>query len=126
MGFMDNKELVQVAASRIEHVAPDFLFVGLGAPKQEYWIDNHRHLCNGVMVGVGGSFELIAGVTKRAPVALQRAGFEWLWRLAMDPRRLWKRYLMGNTVFVLLVFRQWVLGLMTNNPPEDDSCQIGR
>jgi len=60
------------------------------------------------MLGVGGSFELIAGMTKRAPLLFQRLGLEWLWRLAVEPRRLWKRYLVGNTVFVLVVLRQYL------------------
>jgi N-acetylglucosaminyldiphosphoundecaprenol N-acetyl-beta-D-mannosaminyltransferase len=108
MGFSEDEELDRTVASRIEAAAPDVLFVGFGAPKQELWIDEHRALPVGVMVGVGGSFELVAGITRRAPIFFQKAGLEWLWRVGMEPGRLWKRYLIGNTLFVLVVLRQWM------------------
>lgn len=114
MGFMDNPKLAAEVCERIQQAAPDFLFVGLGAPKQEYWIHSNSGLNAKVMVGVGGSFELVAGVTQRAPLLMQKAGLEWLWRLVMEPRRLWKRYLVGNTVFVLVVFQQWVSQMFAN------------
>jgi N-acetylglucosaminyldiphosphoundecaprenol N-acetyl-beta-D-mannosaminyltransferase len=107
MGFTEDTALDEQAAARIRQAAPDILFVGLGAPKQEYWIHDHLDLPAKVMLGVGGSFELIAGMTKRAPLVWQRSGLEWLWRLAVEPRRLWKRYLVGNSVFVLVVLRQY-------------------
>jgi len=59
------------------------------------------------MMGIGGSFEFVAGFRKRAPLLVQKLGFEWFWRLCMEPRRLWKRYLVGNTIFLFVVFRQW-------------------
>jgi N-acetylglucosaminyldiphosphoundecaprenol N-acetyl-beta-D-mannosaminyltransferase len=72
---------------------PDVLLVGLGAPKQEIWIAEHKHALGvPVAIGVGGSFEMAAGVHKRAPVALQRAGLEWLYRFAQEPVRLFERY----------------------------------
>lgn len=108
MGFTEDAALDEQAASRIRQAAPDILFVGLGAPKQEYWIHDHLDLPAKVMLGVGGSFELIAGMTKRAPLVFQRLGFEWLWRLCVEPRRLWKRYLVGNTIFLLVVLRQYL------------------
>jgi len=107
MGFMDDPALSAEAAARVDAAAPDFLFVGLGAPKQEYWIQGHLNTSAKAMIGVGGSFELIAGITTRAPLLFQRNGLEWLWRLAVEPGRLWKRYLVGNTLFIALVFRQW-------------------
>jgi len=78
MGFMDNPKLSAEVCARIQQAAPDFLFVGLGAPKQEYWIRDNSGLSAKVMVGVGGSFELVAGVTKRAPLLMQKMGREWL------------------------------------------------
>jgi N-acetylglucosaminyldiphosphoundecaprenol N-acetyl-beta-D-mannosaminyltransferase len=106
-GFLsDPAQCVQIA-NRIELAKPDILFVGLGAPKQEYWIERHCHLPAKVMIGIGGSFELVAGFRKRAPLLLQRAGFEWFWRLCMEPRRLWRRYLVGNTLFIMVVLQQW-------------------
>ena len=108
MGFDQDPPLDAAVCSRIEQASPDLLFVGLGAPKQEYWIHNHRYLRAKVMVGVGGSFELVAGMTKRAPLFWQKSGLEWLWRLCMEPKRLWKRYLVGNTIFVFVVLRQYL------------------
>jgi N-acetylglucosaminyldiphosphoundecaprenol N-acetyl-beta-D-mannosaminyltransferase len=106
-GFTEDAEECNRVADRIGAAKPDLLFVGLGAPKQEYWIERYAHLPAKVMMGIGGSFEFTAGFRKRAPIVIQKTGFEWLWRLCMEPRRLWRRYLVGNTIFVFLVFRQW-------------------
>ncbi len=112
-GFLQGDlALQQEVARRITDAKPDLLFVALGAPAQEYWIERNAHLPVKVMMGVGGSFELVAGFQKRAPLLLQNAGFEWLWRLAREPRRLWRRYLFGNTLFIYLVLRQ----LLQNQP----------
>lgn len=108
MGFMYNPALDAEVTDRIREAAPDILFVAFGAPKQEIWIDEHRDLPVGAMVSVGGSFELISGMTRRAPLFFQRAGLEWFWRLMMEPRRLWKRYLVGNTLFLSLLLRMCV------------------
>ena len=106
-----NFENSQAEIVRIEQIikkaAPDILFVGLGAPKQEKWIEAHyRRLNVPLSVGIGGSFELISGMVYRSPKWMQKAGLEWLFRLIVEPRRLWKRYLIGNTVFVWLVIKQ--------------------
>lgn len=106
-GFLENPDECDRVAGRIESARPDLLFVGLGAPKQEYWIERHAYLPAKVMMGIGGSFELVSGFRKRAPLLIQKTGFEWLWRLCMEPRRLWKRYLVGNCVFLFVVFKQW-------------------
>lgn len=78
------------------------LFVGLGCPKQEIWMSNHRGKINAVMLGVGAAFDFHAGVKPQAPAWMQRLGLEWLYRLYIEPRRLWKRYLYHNPRFVLL------------------------
>jgi N-acetylglucosaminyldiphosphoundecaprenol N-acetyl-beta-D-mannosaminyltransferase len=106
-GFLEDPDECNRVADRIESAKPDLLFVGLGAPKQEYWIERYAHLPAKVMMGIGGSFEFVAGFRRRAPLVVQKVGFEWLWRLCMEPRRLWKRYLIGNSIFLFLVFRQW-------------------
>jgi N-acetylglucosaminyldiphosphoundecaprenol N-acetyl-beta-D-mannosaminyltransferase len=105
-GFDGDPALDKEVADRINEAAPDIVFVALGAPKAEYWIEEHLHLNAKVMIGVGGSFELVGGITKRAPIYWQKAGCEWLWRLCMEPRRLWKRYLIGNLQFLAVVLRQ--------------------
>lgn len=83
------------------------VFVGLGAPKQERWMNEHRGRVPAVMVGVGAAFDFHAGLLQRAPRWMQRAGLEWFYRLLQEPRRLWKRYLVTNTVFVVRVARQF-------------------
>lgn len=77
------------------------LFVGLGCPKQEKWMAMHRQRLPMVMVGVGAAFDYHAGTLERAPTSWQRAGLEWLYRLAMEPKRLGRRYLVTNTLFLL-------------------------
>jgi N-acetylglucosaminyldiphosphoundecaprenol N-acetyl-beta-D-mannosaminyltransferase len=77
------------------------LMVGLGCPKQEIWIASHRQQLRAVMLGVGAAFDYHAGTLKRAPLWWQRHGLEWLFRLAMEPSRLLKRYLLTNTLFLL-------------------------
>ena len=87
---------------------PDILFVGFGAPKQEVWTDRNRHrLKTGVICMVGGTFDFLARKTIRAPRWMQEAGLEWFWRLCHEPKRLWKRYLIGNLIFLGLVWKEW-------------------
>ncbi len=95
----------------IQDAAPDILFVGLGAPKQEKWIARHyEELGVPVSIGIGVSFEFVAGMVKRAPQWMQKTGLEWLFRLISEPGRLWKRYLVGNVYFAYLVMKQFVWG----------------
>jgi N-acetylglucosaminyldiphosphoundecaprenol N-acetyl-beta-D-mannosaminyltransferase len=95
--------------SEIEHSAPDLLCVAFGAPKQEIWMQENRgRLRVGAILPVGAAFDTQAGLRRRAPRWVQRMALEWLFRLMMEPRRLGRRYLVGNTQFILLVLRQWV------------------
>ena len=80
---------------------PDFIWVGLGAPKQENWMAAHKDKLNGLMLGVGAAFDFHAGAIKRAPEWMQKCGLEWLYRLSQDPKRLFKRYLVTNTKFLI-------------------------
>ena len=86
------------------------LFVGLGCPKQERWMAEHRGRVRAVMLGVGAAFDFLAGTKPRAPRWMQNAGLEWLFRLMSEPRRLWKRYVKHNPRFVFL-FGLQLLGL---------------
>jgi N-acetylglucosaminyldiphosphoundecaprenol N-acetyl-beta-D-mannosaminyltransferase len=89
--------------SQINKAAPDILWVGLGSPKQDYWMKEHRaRLDVPVMIGVGAAFDFLAGTKKQAPRWMRRAGLEWFFRLCSEPGRLWKRYLVGNTKFIYL------------------------
>jgi N-acetylglucosaminyldiphosphoundecaprenol N-acetyl-beta-D-mannosaminyltransferase len=85
------------------------VFVGLGCPKQEKWMAEHRGRIQAVMIGVGAAFDYHAGVMRRAPVWWQQHGLEWLYRLGSEPRRLFKRYMVTNALFVVGFLRQ-VLG----------------
>jgi N-acetylglucosaminyldiphosphoundecaprenol N-acetyl-beta-D-mannosaminyltransferase len=106
-GFEKNPTELDRINTAIQTGAPHILFVGLGAPKQEYWIfDNYKALDVPISVGIGVSFEFVAGVVERAPKLMQSLGLEWLFRLLVEPRRLWQRYIVGNTVFVSLIIRQ--------------------
>ncbi|MBX9660989.1 MAG: WecB/TagA/CpsF family glycosyltransferase [Nitrospiraceae bacterium] len=84
---------------RIERSGAQLVFVGLGCPKQEIWMAQHRGRIHAVMMGVGAAFDFHAGVTRRAPLWMQRVGLEWLHCLFSEPKRLWRRYLITNTVF---------------------------
>jgi len=96
---------------QINQSRPDILWIGLGSPKQDYWMYNHRgKLDVPVMVGVGAAFDFISGFKKQAPFWMQRNGLEWLFRLCSEPRRLWKRYILGNTFFIYLLLKEKVLG----------------
>jgi N-acetylglucosaminyldiphosphoundecaprenol N-acetyl-beta-D-mannosaminyltransferase len=91
----------------IRAAQPDILFVAMGSPQKEYWIADHRdELGVPLSMGVGGAVDVIAGVTKRAPRWMQQAGLEWFYRLAQEPRRLWRRYLLTNVQFCLLLARE--------------------
>ena len=88
---------------------PHMLFVGMPTPFKETWCERHRHrLGVPVIMGVGGSFDVLAGFIKRAPRWVQSLGLEWLWRLLMEPRKLWKRYLTTNSEFIWLAGREIV------------------
>jgi len=108
-GFQDDPlENARIAAT-VHDADPHVLFVGLGAPKQELWIYRNREALNvPVSIGVGVSFEFVAGMVKRAPRPLQKLGLEWGWRLAMEPRRLWRRYLVDDREFFGLLWKQYV------------------
>lgn len=84
----------------INATSPDFLWVGLGAPKQEIWMADHQGRVKGMMVGVGAAFDYFAGNIKRAPEWMQKANLEWLYRLVQDPKRLFKRYFLTNSKFI--------------------------
>ncbi len=93
--------------TRINEAAPDILWVGLGAPKQELWMAEHQdRLKVPLMIGVGAAFDFHAGYKKRAPLWMQKSGLEWAWRLMSEPRRLWKRYLIDDMPFFWYILKQ--------------------
>ena len=84
----------------INNSNPDFVWIGLGAPKQEKWMAAHQGKIDGLMVGVGAAFDYYAGNIKRAPQWMQKTNLEWLYRLMQDPKRLFKRYFVTNSKFI--------------------------
>ena len=93
--------------ARINQADPDIVWVGLGTPKQERWMADHHLALNAhVLVGVGAAFDMHAGVLKQAPRWMQQSGLEWVYRLAIEPQRLWRRYLLNIPQFVLALVRR--------------------
>ena len=106
-GFEKDESQQRKVEDCILAAKPDLLFVGLGAPKQEYWMHRYaRTLGVPVSMGVGGSFEMVGGAVRRAPAWIRNLGCEWLHRLLSEPNRMWRRYLIGNLQFVFIVLLQ--------------------
>lgn len=104
-GYFRDDEHAKVV-SEIRESGADVLFVGMPTPFKEEWCHQYKEqLGVPVQIGVGGSFDVLAGFVSRAPVYLQTLGMEWSWRLMMEPRKLWRRYLISNTAFVWLTMR---------------------
>ncbi|MCX5770572.1 MAG: WecB/TagA/CpsF family glycosyltransferase [Candidatus Hydrogenedentes bacterium] len=104
-GFEKDPALNGEVVQRLADSGADICFIALGSPKQEIWMhQNSGRSRVPVMIGVGASFDFVAGRVKRAPVWMQRTGLEWFWRLCHEPRRLWRRYLIYDTLFF------WLLG----------------
>lgn len=102
---------------RINAAAPDYVWVGLGTPKQDLWLAGFRgELDATALLAVGAAFEIVSGARRRAPVWMQRVGLEWLFRLMLEPRRLFRRYAEANVRFVWLVLRETVRGRRLRRP----------
>ena len=106
-GYFKKEEEADVAR-QISDSGAQLLFVAITSPKKENFMYAHRDLLSKVnfTMGVGGTFDVIAGFTKRAPVWMQNIGMEWFYRFAQEPRRMWKRYLVGNSKFIALVMKE--------------------
>lgn len=106
---LDAAEADELTSSLVATRA-DVMWVGLSTPKQEkFMAEFHRLLASGIMIGVGAAFDIHAGRTVQAPRWMQRSGLEWLFRLLTEPRRLWKRYLVNNPMFVARLLEQWLM-----------------
>jgi N-acetylglucosaminyldiphosphoundecaprenol N-acetyl-beta-D-mannosaminyltransferase len=98
----------QQVVDAVRQARPHFLFLAIPSPRKEYWLSRHlERLQVPFVMGVGGTFDVVAGKVRRAPRWAQRIGCEWVYRLAQEPKRMWKRYLRGNSAFILLTLKQW-------------------
>lgn len=97
---------VQDFIDQINESGANVVLVGMGCPKQETWMAKNSKNINATLLGVGGAFSVYAGMVKRAPRWMQRFSLEWLYRLLQEPGRMWKRYLVTNTLFIFLVAKQ--------------------
>lgn len=102
------KEEEQQIAEQISESGANILFVAISSPTKENFLYENKKLLNKInfVMGVGGSFDVVAGVVKRAPLWMQKAGLEWFYRFVQEPKRMWKRYLIGNAKFILLVLKE--------------------
>jgi N-acetylglucosaminyldiphosphoundecaprenol N-acetyl-beta-D-mannosaminyltransferase len=123
-GFRDGYFGPDVHLSIVEEIRttrPDMLFVGMPSPFKETWCERHRQRLDvPIIIGVGGSFDVLAGFIRRAPRMLQSLGLEWFWRLLMEPRKLWKRYLTNNSEFIWLAGRE-IVARRWGRPPVTQS-----
>lgn len=106
-GYFIKEEEPQIA-KQISDSGANILFVAISSPTKENFIYDNKALLKNVsfIMGVGGSFDVVAGKVKRAPIWMQKTGLEWFYRFLQEPRRMWKRYLVGNTKFILLVLKE--------------------
>jgi len=106
-GYFTREDEPEIA-QQIANSGAQMLFVAITSPIKENFLYNHRELLKDVpfVMGVGGSFDVVSGLTKRAPVWMQNAGLEWFYRFLQEPKRMWKRYLVGNSTFIWLVLKE--------------------
>lgn len=107
-GYFKDEESEKIA-KEINKSGADVLFVAFSSPKKEYWISKYMNIMQvPFAMGVGGSFDVIAGKTRRAPIWMQKSGLEWFYRFIQEPRRMFKRYIKGNFNFIKLVLKNKV------------------
>lgn len=106
-GYYEKGEEKEIAQQIVDSGA-QLLFVAITSPKKENFLNDNKEVLKKVnfIMGVGGSFDVVAGLTKRAPVWMQKNGLEWFYRFMQEPKRMWKRYLIGNTKFIILVLKE--------------------
>lgn len=104
-GYFKENDEEEIVRNMSESCA-DMMFVAFSSPKKEYWVNKYLQQLNiPFVMGVGGSFDVVAGITDRAPLWMQNHGLEWFYRFIQEPRRMWKRYIVGNAKFVALTYK---------------------
>ena len=105
-GYFDHAEESAAVIEKINAVNPNIVLVAFGAPVQEKWIHKHHtQIDSNILIGVGGLFDFYSGDKKRAPLWMRKSGIEWMYRLYLEPGRLWRRYIIGNPLFMLRILR---------------------
>ncbi|KRF54321.1 UDP-N-acetyl-D-mannosamine transferase [Bacillus sp. Soil745] len=105
-GYFNQKEEIEIV-NNIRKTNADILFVAFSSPQKEYFLSKYsKELGVPFQMGVGGSFDVVAGVTSRAPKYMQKIGLEWFYRFIQEPKRMWKRYLVGNSKFIYIVLKE--------------------
>ena len=105
-GFLENNESELEVLEKINALKTDILFVAMGAPSQELFIEKHKDIINAkITLGVGGLFDFYSTNIKRAPLYIRELGFEWIYRMIQEPKRMWRRYILGNPLFLYRVFK---------------------
>lgn len=105
-GYFDHDTESDSVIAKINKAAPNVLLVAFGAPRQEKWIYKYRDKLNSnLLIGVGGLFDFYSGDKSRAPVWMRNLGLEWVYRLYLEPGRLWRRYIIGNPLFMMRILR---------------------
>lgn len=104
-GYFTEKDEPEIV-KQMHDSGADMMFVAFSSPKKEYWVNKYlNEIGIPFVMGVGGSFDIVAGVTERAPKWFQEHGLEWFYRFIQEPKRMWKRYIIGNTKFVALTYK---------------------
>jgi len=113
-GYFDSEEELNIV-EEIVNSGANILFVAMSSPKKEIFLNTYKKklACVNFIMGVGGSFDVLSGETQRAPVFLQKIGLEWFYRFLQEPKRMWRRYLLGNTKFLIIVFKCYFKNLLT-------------
>ena len=105
-GYFNKEEEVEIV-KQISDSGADMLFVAMSSPAKEVFLEKYKELITvPFIMGVGGSFDVVAGIVKRAPKWMQKTGLEWLYRVWQEPGRMWKRYLFGNTEFIMMIIKE--------------------
>lgn len=105
-GYFEDSDIPNII-NHMKSSKADIMFVAFSSPKKEYWLaDYMKYIEIPFCMGVGGSFDVVAGKTKRAPIFMQKMGLEWFYRFLQEPRRMWKRYLIGNLTFIKLTIQE--------------------